>query len=118
MSLRPFQKRSQSVRPLVARSIFILVILVLTLAALSMNSASTRIPLGSHIPQIENSFVLPDALSQSLVAAATPGSQRLSDQQLSPFRSDVYRPAVCRIRPRQRWLILFSSSDGGPSRRA
>ncbi len=56
-----------------------------TLAAARMTSAGTKIPLGSHIPRIENPFVLPDTLWQSLLAATTPDGKRLSFQQLSPL---------------------------------
>ncbi|HKP03285.1 MAG TPA: energy transducer TonB [Chthoniobacterales bacterium] len=70
-----------------------LLILVINLASSGPASAAKAPPIGSHIPEIEHPFAIPDALWRSLFAATTPDGRQLSASQIAPLVRRQYWPA-------------------------
>jgi TonB family protein len=70
---------------LISRSIFIVVIAGIILAATNVASARRKVPLGTHIPRIDNLFMLPDAVYRSLFVGTTPAGRMLSYPEIAPL---------------------------------
>lgn len=104
-------------RLLIPRLTFLLVIVVLGLAAANVAAATRKVPLGTHIPKVANPFSMPDAVYQSLFVGTTPGDRLLLYPQLAPLVVHAKWPRNY-IATRTNWrfkigvFLLHVRSDG------
>lgn len=104
-------------RLLISRSIFILVIAGISLAPAEVPAATRKVPLGTHIPEVDNPFSMPDAVYQSLFVGTTPGDRLLLYPQLAPLVVHAKWPRNY-ITTRTNWrfkigvFLLHVRSDG------
>ncbi|MFZ1221525.1 MAG: hypothetical protein WAO00_19725, partial [Chthoniobacterales bacterium] len=82
---------SESVR--FRRLVVVLLISLINLASSGPSSAAKAPPTGSHIPEVEHPFAIPDSLWRSLFAATTPGGRQLSASQIAPLVRRQFWPA-------------------------